>query len=94
MKIENGKPASGVYGVRHKPDQPGQPRKGLGVPLGVRKSSNLQTKATLAKFHMRVSEVPSPRGRAGSEAPEVEGAAFWGEEVVDLAEIYRSVGFA
>ncbi len=43
---------------------------------------------------MRLSEVPFPRVSAGSKAPEVEGAAFWGAEVVDLAEIYRSVGFA
>ena len=41
-----------------------------------------------------MSEVYSPGGSAGSKAPEAEGAAFWGAEVVDLAEIYRSVGFA
>ncbi len=43
------------------------------------------------KLHLRLSEVPFPRVSAGSKAPEVEGAAFWGAEVLELAEIYRSV---
>ncbi len=51
-------------------------------------------KSVVPQLPVRFSEVPFPRGSAGSKAPEVEGAAFWGAEVVDLAEIYRSVGFA